>query len=223
MATHYLFNSSNEIPVYLQPFESCDLVGVYQNNTAITVLEEYVGEDCSFHYVQLSEQDKGFVSETYVNKYDNTKPFAPYICPNLKPNYSYRVPDWTRLTESQPFFNEIDLKYYIVVRVCHETLGNINKFNKIKNDAVCKAVTNLFSIYGKDSSKEQVEKYLNYYSFADFEDYYLPARPSAKIRCLVSLPKKYLDAVPNVDDDISVPQIDSTFTLKLSDLDKKIK
>ena len=223
MATHYLFTTSNETPIYLQPFVSCDLLGVYENNTPITVLEEFIGEACAFHYVQLNNQEKGFVSIQDVNKYENTKSFAPYICLNLKSNYAYRIPDWTNLTESQPFFNEIDLKYYIVVRVCYETLGNINKFNKIKNDAICKAVTQLFRIYGKNSSKEEVEKYLNYYSFADFADYYLPARPNAKIRCLISLPKKYLDAVPNYDDTTSVPQIDSTFTIKLSELDKKIK
>ena len=223
MATHYLFTTSNETPIYLQPFESCDLLGVYENNTPITVLEEFVGEDCTFHYVQLNNQEKGFVSIQNVSKYENTKSFAPYICPNLKPNYAYRIPDWTNLTEAEPFFNEIDLKYYIVVRVCYETLGNINKFNKIKNDAVCKAVTRLFTIYGKNSSKEEVEKYLNYYSFADFTDYYLPARPNAKIRCLVSLPKKYLDAVPNYEDSTPIPQIDSTFTIRLSELDKKIK
>jgi len=223
MATHYLFNNLNETPIYLQAFESCDLLGVYENNTPVTVLEEFVGENCMFHYVQLNNQDKGFVSIECLSKYENTKPFAPYICSNLKPNYAYRIPDWTNLTESSPFFNEIDLKYYIVVRVCYETLGNVNKFNKIKNDAICKAVTKLFTIYGKNSSKEEVEKYLNYYSFADFADYYLPARPNAKIRCLISLPKKYLDAVPNYDDNTPVPQIDSSFTIRLSELDKKIK
>lgn len=223
MATHYLFNSLNETPIYLQAFESCDLLGVYENNTPVTVLEEFIGENCMFHYVQLNNQDKGFVSIDYVSKYENTKPFAPYICSNLKPNYAYRIPDWTNLTESSPFFNEIDLKYYIVVRVCYETLGNVNKFNKIKNDAICKAVTKLFTIYGKNSSKEEVEKYLNYYSFADFADYYLPARPNAKIRCLISLPKKYLDAISDYEDNTPVPQINSSFTIKLSELDKKIK
>ena len=76
MATHYLFTTSNETPIYLQPFESCDLLGVYENNTPITVLEEFVGEDCTFHYVQLNNQEKGFVSIQNVSKYENTKSFA---------------------------------------------------------------------------------------------------------------------------------------------------
>lgn len=221
MSTHYLENVSNEIVVYVQPFVSCDIVGVFPNNTEITVIEEFVGEECSFHYIKFDDGTVGYCSIYDVEKLSNTRNFAPFVCLSLRPNYAYRLPDWTKMQNGEIFFNELTLSYNIVVKVCYETLGDFVRVRKLKNDAICKGTKELLANLGKDNSDEKVLEYLNYFNFCEFIDYYLPARPLAKIKCLVAIDKKYIDAIPDVDSGLN-SNIDSSFTLTLFDLNQKI-
>lgn len=220
MSTHFLFNITNEVIVYLQPFESCDILDVYPNDTQIIVTNEFVGELCDFHKIEINGQ-QGYAKIIDVQKLENTKSFAPFVCGDLLPNYAFRFPDWTKMQDGEVFFDEKNLSYNTVVRVCYQTTGTQTRFKKIKDDAVCKAVNKILTTLGKESTKEKIDQYVNYFNFARFLDYYLPIRPLSRIKCLVSIDKKYIDAIPNVTVGDN-PNIDKTFTLKLSEIDEKI-
>ncbi len=194
-STHYL-SSSSETEVKL--FLTDTYYVTTPNNTRVIVDDEGVGTNCAYHMVTVNEP---ILIESYGKSYkvltgsvyalDGTPESAPRI--NVYPSSfvsSYRPPDWTTEINS-PYLNKKDQKYYIGIRTKHKTISNMEKF---KEESIKVGLKSLLDFYYKDNSNENIELLTSYYKFAEFADYDIPFASNLRIKSLIAVPKKYLDA-----------------------------
>jgi hypothetical protein len=220
MSTHYIVSSSNTL--YVTDTYYFSNPSDYDIN--VTVLDEGVGTNCNYHLVTIDDasliehyQKEYYVLTSSIVPLSGTAQSAPRVCVSEGEfEDTFEMPDWTKLINT-PFLNKKDQRIYIT------TISNykkLNDFEKMKTESFKDGVSKILEYYYKDSSEEIVDQYLSYYKFADFEDYYIPYQPTLRIKCLISLPKKYLNAINEKDIDLTDGTL--VFNLKLIGLEKKI-
>jgi len=202
MPTHYVTSSNNTL--YLT-----DTV-YYSNisgNINVTVVDEGVGTNCKYHKILV--EDAGliqyygkqyYVLTSSVYPLSGTADSAPRICiPEGQREQTYEPEDWIKIVNI-PFLDKREQKYCITVVSNYKRL---DEFEKLKQDALYKGVEKIFQYYYKNSNPESITKYLSYYKFATFEQYHIPYQPNLRIKCQISIPRKYVDAIEMKEIDLT--------------------
>jgi hypothetical protein len=221
MPTHYL-SSSNPINIYVT--DSIYYTNI-PNDTVVTVLDEGVGPNCIYHLVRIDDpsliryyNNEYSVATGSVYRLTDTAESAPRACvPHSEYDDSYEPPEaWYNVVDV-PLLNKKDQQYYITVISNQKTL---NQIQQLKSDAIEKGTKKILDYYFKDNSNQQVSKLLKYYKFANFVQYYVPFEPNLRIKCQISIPRKYIDAIQDRDVDTSTSL--STIGYYLKDVATKI-
>jgi hypothetical protein len=219
MSTHYITSSTT-----LYVTDSVYYSNINNENVNVTVIEEGVGTNCQYHYVSVDEPSliayygkNYYVLTSSVYRLEETAESAPRICISEgERDRSYEPEDWINRINI-PFLDKKEQKYYITVISNYKTL---NEFENLKQQALKDGVRRLLEYYYKDSSDEMVDKCLSYYKFATFEQYHIPFQPNLRIRCQISIDRKYLDAIE--DKQINLTEGNLVFNVDLINLEKKI-
>jgi hypothetical protein len=103
MATHFV-NSQSSVNLYKDISLNSQILFVLSPLTEFTVLEEYLGINCSFHKIKYQETDC-YIELQYVSRLSTTPESAPFVCVQNLSNNSYVEPSWYNLSESEPYFN----------------------------------------------------------------------------------------------------------------------
>lgn len=177
---------------YKAPSENSDKSYRFVNNTEVTVLEEFVGNDCSFSKI-LSEQGESFIKNELLERLPDTPESAPYVCKLNLLNPSYVEPEWFSLPDNKPFFNERTFEYCATVTTRYFNFANEEALNQ---EIIDKGLRQLLQYYNKQNDEEIITKLKNYFIFAKVKDTYVPYRRMSRIKGLLSVDKKYFDAVP---------------------------
>ncbi len=221
MPTHYL-SSSTAINIYVT--DSVYYTNI-PNDTVVTVLDEGVGPNCIYHLVQIDDpslvryyNNEYYVATGSVYRLTDTAESAPRTCvPRSEYDENYEPPEAWYNNVDVPFLNKKDQQYYITIISNHKTL---NQIERLKADAIEKGTKKILDYYFKDNSDEQISKLLKYYKFANFVQYYVPFEPNLRIKCQISIPRKYIDAIQDRSIDTSTSL--STMGYYLKDVAAKI-
>lgn len=189
MATHYVSSSIQPIKMYNNTVPTSHVVETLLQNSQVTVLDEFVGFNCNYHYVSSSVKT-GYILSEYIFPLEGTAPSAPHVSTPPNYNYAFIEPEWHMLTEYQPYINEKTREYCICI-----TNNSLNLGNSDENQVLKQGIKALFKFYNKPSDDETISKYMQYYIFAKINDYYVPFRPFMRTKYLVSIPTKYFDAI----------------------------
>lgn len=191
MASHYVSSSALQvIAVYKTTNSNSVVVETIPQNSNIIVLEEYLGQNCKFHLISSSNNNVGYVLNEYIYPLSGTAESAPYVCSNEFPNFAYVQPEWQLLSSDQPYVDELTQEYCITITSTSKVPTSANQEEILKE-----GIKQLFKFYNKPYDDVTVQKYMNYYIFAKMKDSYVPYRPLLRIKYLVSIPKKYFDAI----------------------------
>lgn len=219
MSTHYLSASNNALYVN-DTFSYSNL----SSPINVTLLEEGVGNNCMFHKVIVEDaslidfyKQEFYALTSSVFALEGTPPSAPRVCISSSLyNPTYEPPDWT--TEiNKPFLNKKDQKYYVTVVSNYKTLSEIDL---MKEQAIRDGVKRILQFNYKLDTDPIIDSLLSYYIFAEFENYYVPVEPTLRIKCLVSVHRKYIDAAPQKQ--INLSEGNLVFGYKLKEIQDKL-
>lgn len=221
MSTHFL-SSSNPIDIYIT---NTIKISNIPSNTQVTLLEEGVGIGCGYHLVNIDNPELSSYNNSYmvsvdvVYPMDGTRPMAPRVCiPQNEYESSYEPPkDWFNDINT-PFLNKKDQKYYITVISNYKTLDNMFS---LKEDAIKEGIKRILGYYFRENSDQVISSVLSYYSFANFEQYYVPFEPNLRIRCQISIPRKFIEAIPMKE--LDTKDSTSTTGYYLKDVSNKLE
>lgn len=221
MPTHYL-SSSNPINIYVT--DSIYYTNI-PNDTVVTVLDEGVGPNCIYNLVLIEDpsliryyNNEYYAATSSVYRLTGTAESAPRVCvSNSQYDDNYEPPDDWYNTVDVPFLNKKDQQYYITIISNYKTL---NQIEQLKSDTIKKGTNKILDYYFKDNSDAQISRLLNYYKFANFVQYHIPFEPNLRIKCQISIPRKYIDAIQDRDIDTSTSL--STIGYYLKDVETKI-
>jgi hypothetical protein len=198
MATHFISSSLNETPLYKNLINVSTILPkqpdlIVSNNTTINIVEEFTKSECSYHKIKLPNSNlEYYVTIDNVYALPDTKPFADYKCDNVKPNLNYSfINDWTSLDENTVIFDEKELKYKISLLTPYLSLNDFDQ-QEYANTYGIRAILDYYNIFYTDQT---LEKLKNSYNFCVVEDYDVPYSPKKRIRLLVSIKKKYINAL----------------------------
>lgn len=209
MATHYVSASSDTIALKLYKNSSplSQVVEILPQNSEITVLDEYFGRSCEYHYVS-SSINSGFVLNENIYRLSGTAESAPYVC-GATPVPAYVEPNWYSLPETEPFINERTNEYCVCISSDYLTPSEVDE-----NEILKRGVGVLLRYYNKSGSYDDtaIEKYLNYYIFAKIKDTYVPFRPLMRVKYLVAIPSKYFDAIEDDKTAVSITPLERDYS-----------
>lgn len=198
MATHFLSSSTGQSSLYKNLINIDSIIPKKPdvqaiNNTTINIIDEFSRNNCTFHKVSLSNSTtEYFVEIGNVFPLPNTQPFADYKCDNLKSNSTYTfLSDWYSIDENVVIFDEKELKYKLVLLTPYLSLNDFDQ-QEYANTFGIRAVLDYYNIFYTD---ELLEKLKNSYKFCVVEDYNVPYTPKKRIKLLVSIKKKYINAL----------------------------
>lgn len=225
MASHYVSASSPReiIKLYKSPASTAQVLEFLLQDAQVLVSEEYVGPNCKYHKVSSSLHE-GYVANDYIFPLSGTLPSAPYTCNIPLPDFAYVEPEWQTLTSEQPFINDKTNEYCVCITSDFLIPSLVNEEVVLKD-----GISSLLRYYNKSGSYDDVQQYLNYYIFAKVKETFVPFRPLMRTKHLVTVARKYFDAVEEersaffktpLDRNISL----SDFVLKinLTEIEKKL-
>lgn len=193
MATHTIKAEPGiVVNTYRLPDTAAEKKYTYFNTAEITVSEEYVGRTCNFSKIS-SSVGESYIENTFLEKLPETPESAPYVCSNTLPNFNYVEPEWFNSPGNKPFFNEKTLEYSVSIT---SRFLNFANQQEMQNDAIDKGIRELLTFYNKQNDEETITQLKNYFIFAKISDTYVSYRPNARVKNLVTVHKKYFDAVP---------------------------
>lgn len=223
MATHFVSSSSDTfeyIKLTKNSFINSQVLEVLKPNVEVTVLEEYLGNVCEYHYVSSSAQ-AGYVLSKYIFPLENTPNSSPYVCYNTSPIPSYIPPEWHLLTENEPYIDSSTQEYCVCIA------NNSFSFNDVdEKEIVRRGVDALCRYYNKPRDEASLDKYMEYYIFAKIKDFYVPYRPLIRTKYLVSVSRKYFDAIEDaveVQPVLSSCKTDTLIEIDLKEIEQKFK
>jgi hypothetical protein len=178
--TSYRFPNSNSLIAFS-----------YLSGAQVTVTDEYLGTNCEYFEISSSE-GTSYLSGSFLQKLETTPESAPYVCFNVLPNFRYVEPEWFTLPDNKPFFNEKTLEYSVTVTTSYLNFANEQA---LRNEIINKGLKQLLTYYDKPNDDVTIERLKNYFIFAKIKDTYVPYRRMSRIKGLLTVPKKYFDAV----------------------------
>jgi len=192
MVSHFVSSSLANVQTYVAPSLLSQRTFALPDNERVQVLSEFVGNDCSFANIS-SSFGLSYIEVEYLKRLPLTPESAPFVCPTQLPNLNYEEPEWFTLGDGEVYFNEKTLKYSIVITTSY---FNFASRNDLEAQIIDKGIRGLLSYYDKQNDEEIISKLKNYFIFAKIEDTYVPYRRMARIKGLLTVDKKYFDAVP---------------------------
>lgn len=192
MVSHFVSSSMANVQTYVAPSLLSQRTFTLPDNERVQVLSEFIGNDCSFANIS-SSFGLSYVEVDYLKRLPLTPESAPFVCPTELPNLNYEEPEWFTLSNNEVYFNEKNLKYSIVITTSY---FNFASRNDLETQIIDKGIRGLLSYYDKQNDEETVQKLKDYFIFAKIEDTYVPYRRMARIKGLLTVDKKYFDAVP---------------------------
>jgi len=205
MATHFL--NYSETPIYLRttPLSSSttNIVYTLTESIQIELTEEYVYDNCDFHYVKIDDmsitsinQNQYYVTTKDVNRLFGTAESAPINCEQKYTSVTtYEEPDWFTRPIDIAYFNPKDLVYKVPITTPYRFINNTNR-EEFNDYCLTKGIKKILDYLSKEYDDELIERYKNYFRFAIVEDYEVPLRELARIKAVVSCHVKYLNAIP---------------------------
>lgn len=190
-------------------------VDMMPNGTLLKIIEPHVGYNCEWHQVEVVDPDSKWIWVKEMQKVDKLFCYAEFVQAKDEKNILIPVncvectevisgserkthfPDWTKLDECQPFYDEETCKFYITV-VSSEEDTSEERIVQQRKIAAVDGVRLLLEFYDKQGSKENVDKLVNAVGgkIIDKRDYYLDNRPGSQLKFLVGVPGKFFRAVP---------------------------
>ena len=192
MVSHFVSSSTGLTQTYRTPSLLSQQSFTLSNDERVQVLSEFIGNDCSFANIS-SSFGLSYVEVDYLKRLPLTPESAPFVCPTELPNLNYEEPEWFTLSNNEVYFNEKNLKYSIVITTSY---FNFASRNDLETQIIDKGIRGLLSYYDKQNDEETIQKLKDYFIFAKIEDTYVPYRRMARIKGLLTVDKKYFDAVP---------------------------
>ena len=192
MVSHFVSSSTGLTQTYKAPSLLSQQSFTLSNDERVQVLNEFIGNDCSFANIS-SSLGLSYVEVDYLKRLPLTPESAPFVCPTQLPNLNYEEPEWFTLANGEVYFNEKTLKYSIVITTSY---FNFASRNDLETQIIDKGIRGLLSYYDKQNDEETVQKLKDYFIFAKIADTYVPYRRMARIKGLLTVDKKYFDAVP---------------------------
>ena len=192
MVSHFVSSSMANVQTYVAPSLLSQRTFTLPDNERVQVLSEFIGNDCSFANIS-SSFGLSYVEVDYLKRLPLTPESAPFVCPTELPNLNYEEPEWFTLSNNEVYFNEKSLKYSIVITTSY---FNFASRNDLETQIIDKGIRGLLSYYDKQNDEETIQKLKDYFIFAKIEDTYVPYRRMARIKGLLTVDKKYFDAVP---------------------------
>jgi hypothetical protein len=193
MSTHQITASIGTIvTTYRLPDTLSQKSYSYFNNVEVTVIDEYNGRNCNFSKIS-SSQGESYIQNTFLLKLPETPESSPFVCNMDIPNLRYVEPTWYTIPDNKPYFNEKTLEYSVVVTTNYLDFSNVEGLN---NQIIDKGIRQLLSYYNKQNDEETITKLKNYFIFSKVKETYVPYRRFSRIKGLLTVHKKYFDAVP---------------------------
>jgi hypothetical protein len=192
MASHYVSSSiSPTIALYGNKSTTSRIIETLTSSAEIVVLKENEGQNCEFHFVS-SSTNQGYILKEFIYRLPDTPESAPFVCYVGTENTSYVPPEWYLLAEDRPYIDQATLEYCTCVTYNSLSLRGISEQEIIKQ-----GIKQLCKFYNKAYSDDAIETYMSYYLFARIADTYIPFRKFMRVKYLVSIPRKYFDALPD--------------------------
>tara|TARA_R110001583_G_scaffold22775_4_gene84964 strand:- start:688 stop:7314 length:6627 start_codon:yes stop_codon:yes gene_type:complete len=104
------------------------------------------------------------------------------------------TPNWTRLTEKEPFLNGKTCEYSIVLKTTYDATGIENLYSD--PDYLTEGIEKLLKFYGKDHSEESIQACID--DGAIIKDTFVSTRSYVKMKALVVIP---YDALNSIEDE----------------------
>ncbi len=205
------------------------LILMMDNGTILKVIEWGVGFECLWAQVEVTDLNakydkvkeiqktkKVFCFAEFIHPLDKTAPLLPTNCEkcieqisNVPPR-KIPFPDWTKLTECEPFFDEPTCGYYITITTEHESTDDL-ELEQQKKEALLTGVELLLEFYDKQRDFTYVQKLMTSYQFAEVKEWFLDERPNSKLKFLVKIPSRFFDAIPRQADFLSdIPNVEGS-------------
>jgi len=192
MVSHFISSSTGLTQTYRTPSLLSQQSFRLSNNEPVQVLSEFLGNDCSFANVS-SSLGLTYVEVEYLKRLPSTSESAPFVCSRQLPNLNYEEPEWFTLPNNEVYFNEKTLKYSIAITTSY---FNFASRNDLETQIIDKGIRGLLSYYDKQNDEVTIQKLKDYFIFAQIADIYVPYRRMARMKGLLTVDKKYFDAVP---------------------------
>lgn len=184
------------------------VVDLLSGGTHLIVLDEGTGYDCCWVQVLVVGKDYGntklFIHKENIKKLTST----PYSEPqkyDSKTGGNPRVPpiiDWVALESNVSHFDEHDSKYKVCVEMSeYESTGGDDIHNRLRL-AAAKGLKIILRENGKKHDDSTINDYIEKlrnnetYQFCAAEEYFVDLRPHAALKVLVTLPRRYVLALP---------------------------
>jgi hypothetical protein len=198
------------------------LVLMMPNNTLLYVHEPHVGYNCEWHRVEVVDPGSSFNAvrgnqqlycyAEFVAPLSGTAPLVAVRCQDCPDTFEISgstrktpFPEWTSVENCEPF---LDSCQYFITVVLDDTSTSDSLFALQKSEALAKGARSLAQFYNKETSGGA---YIDVLNQAKYWDWSLDTRPGSKVKFLVSVPAKYLEAIPDVTDHILfVPSLGGT-------------
>ena len=213
------------------PSLSDKILGRLPTGANVRVLNEYLGEDCLWHKIEILDPDIRdaidqkkllikFKNRTgslychgdYLSKIDGVPPSLPHVC-DFKINPDAPAPDWKKVDPygHSCFYSMRDAEYQTTVELPFqsedELLGEYDSFEAARVDVLKVGVRKLLYYYNKLSDEETISDILTAFKGAyipsDAQGFFLDKRPGSFMRFLVCFPAKYFDAINEKEEDLT--------------------
>ena len=212
--THYLQLEDSSTDVYNRIAISTrrrPKVGQITNHTRVYLYpeEEFIGDDCEWCKIRPIEGDladvDGYVYCSDLRPLEGTSESLTVECPPA-PDLKAFVPNWILRGACSPWYNARTQKYCTTVTTEHTTIDEEtpteSPADSIKSEALSAGVKQILEYYSRRpdgiSDLDEAADHLidNSYHVAKAEEIYIGPRPNAKVKVLVSVAAKYLNAIP---------------------------
>ena len=101
------------------------------------------------------------------------------------------TPNWTRLTEKEPFLNGKTCEYSIVLKTVYDATGIENLYSD--PDYLTEGIEKLLKFYGKDRSTDSIQACID--DGATIKDTFVSTRSYVKMKALVVIPYDVLNSI----------------------------
>jgi len=188
------------------------------NETLLKVIEPHLGYNCEWHQVEILDDNDLYDNVKEIQKTRKLYAYAEFIHPSKGTPKPIPVrcqkctdtattigkrkdfPDWTRLTECDPFYDRETCTYFIVIPLDDEKTSD-GEIEAQKKTAIDDGIPLLFDFFDKQFDEEYVARLkLDKAIFVPTDGVFLDERPGSKLKILVAIPGKYFDTIPRRTD-----------------------